>query len=87
LINQIDAKTIRVDRAFGNLLLLVKTQGRPVKTTKKPPILIKDLAETVDIIGNKNFVYTVYSCDNSLRGSRQCSPTIRLRTSPGSCWL
>jgi len=40
-----------------------------------------------DIIGNKNFVYTVYSCDNSLRGSRQCSRTIRLRTSPGSCWL
>lgn len=49
LINQIDAKTIRVDRAFGNLLLLVKTKGRPVKTTKKPPILIKNLAETIAV--------------------------------------
>lgn len=49
LINQIDAKAMRVDRAFGNLLLLIKTQGHPVKATKKPPILIENLAQTIAV--------------------------------------
>jgi hypothetical protein len=47
LVNPIDAKTIRVDRAFGRLLLLIKTGGRDTKATKKAPILIKNLAETI----------------------------------------
>jgi len=47
LVNVIDAKSIRVDRAFSNLLLLVKTSGRPMKASKKELIRIADLTQKI----------------------------------------
>jgi len=76
-----------IERSYKDsrsLNLLVKEVLGEVSSIKE---LLEGNLEQIDIIGNKNPVYTVYSCDNSLRESRQCSPTIRLRTGPGSCWL
>lgn len=54
MINQIDAKAIRIDRAFSNLLVLLKTNGKPVKTMRKPVVLIENLAQEL-AVDERNF--------------------------------
>lgn len=49
LITQVEAKHVRVDRALSNLLLLIKTEGRPVKTARKPTIFIENLAQELAV--------------------------------------
>ncbi len=48
-INPIDPHLIRVDRAFGNFLWLLKNNGRPVKASKKSVMLVRELADKVSM--------------------------------------
>jgi hypothetical protein len=61
-INPIDPHLVRVDRAFGNFLWLLKNNGRPVKASKKSVMLVRELAEKISL-DTKHF--------NGLEGDRK----------------
>ncbi len=48
-INPIDPHLIRVDRAFGNFLWLIKENGRPVKASKKRIMPVRELVDKISV--------------------------------------